>query len=120
MKQWPLPSRRPEVEEDEEHPEELHYRPFPISPLLTETPSINEPAIARIVAPDVVKIMQLLDQPTAVLPMQFRPGRQIAETMWAQQFQGEPVQLADSSFGDGAEEFPTQLIPRGVKTTPQQ
>lgn len=105
---------------DEEHPEELHYRPFPISPLLTETPSINEPAIARIVAPDVVKIMQLLDQPTAVLPMQFRPGRQIAETMWAQQFQGEPVQLADSSFGDGAEEFPTQLIPRGVKTTPQQ
>lgn len=27
MKQWPLPSRRPEVEEDEEHPEDTAGHP---------------------------------------------------------------------------------------------
>ncbi|MBX9925675.1 MAG: DUF882 domain-containing protein [Hyphomicrobiaceae bacterium] len=105
---------------DEEHPEELHYRPFPIAPLLTATASINEPAIARMVAPDVVKVLDLIDQPSAVPPMRFLPGRQTAETMWAQQFKGQPVEMTDSSFGDGAEELPTKLIPRGVKTTPER
>lgn len=106
---------------DEEHPEELHYRPFPIAPLLTATPSIDEPAISQLAAPDVVKIIQLLDQPSLVMPMQFRPGRQTAETMWAQQFQGEAVELADKSRADGAEDLlPTPLIPRGVKTSKQR
>jgi uncharacterized protein YcbK (DUF882 family) len=105
---------------DDEHPEELHYRPFPIAPLLTATASIDEPAISRMVAPDVVRIMQLLDQPNAVPPMRFLPGRQTAETMWAQQFQGQPVVLADASFVDGAEDLPTRLIPRSVKTTDAQ
>jgi len=102
---------------DDEHPEELHYRPFPVAPLLTATASIDEPAIARMTAPDVVKILDLLDQPSAVPPMRFLPGRQTAETMWAQQFKGQPVAFADASFGDGTEDLPTKLIPRGVKTS---
>jgi uncharacterized protein YcbK (DUF882 family) len=102
---------------DDEHPEELHYRPFPVAPLLTATASIDEPAISRMTAPDVVKILDLLDQPSAVPPMRFLPGRQTAETMWAQQFKGQPVAFADASFGDGAEDLPTKLIPRGVKTS---
>jgi len=101
---------------DDEHPEELHYRPFPVAPLLTATASIDEPSISRMTAPDVVKILDLLDQPSAVPPMRFLPGRQTAETMWAQQFKGLPVAFADASFGDGTEDLPTKLIPRGVKT----
>jgi uncharacterized protein YcbK (DUF882 family) len=105
---------------DEEHPEELSYRPFPLAPLLTASASINDPVMSRMVAPDVVKILQLIDNPSAVPPMSFRPGQQTAEVMWAQQFQGQPVQLADASFGDGTEDVPTNLIPRPVKTTPQK
>jgi hypothetical protein len=32
---------------DEEHPEELSYRPFPIAPFLTATASLDDPALAR-------------------------------------------------------------------------
>jgi uncharacterized protein YcbK (DUF882 family) len=105
---------------DEEHPEELSYRPFPLAPLLTASASINDPVLSRLVAPDVAKILQLIDQPNAVPPMTFRPGQQTAEVMWAQQFQGQPVQLADAAFGDGSEDVPTNLIPRGVKTQAQK
>ena len=106
---------------DEEHPEELHYRPFPIAPLLTATASIDDPAIARLTAPDVVRIMQLLDEPTVAIPMQFRPGRQTAEVMWAQEFRGQKVQFSNPGMADGVEdELPTALIPRGVKTSPQR
>jgi uncharacterized protein YcbK (DUF882 family) len=102
---------------DEEHPEELSYRPFPIAPLLTASASINEPALSRMAAPDVAKILAILDSPSAVPPMQFLPGEQTAEVMWAQQFQGKPVNLADSGNADGLEDLPTKLIPRGVKTS---
>jgi uncharacterized protein YcbK (DUF882 family) len=102
---------------DEEHPEELSYRPFPVAPLLTASASINEPVLSRITAPDVAKILQLIDSPTAVPPMRFLPGDQVAEVMWAQQFQGQPVQLADLAAAAGAEDVPTKLIPRAVKTT---
>ncbi len=102
---------------DEEHPEELSYRPFPIAPLLTPTASINEPALSRMVAPDVAKILAILDSPTAVPPMQFSPGEQTAGIMWAQQFQGKPVHLADFTGTDGLAELPTKLIPRAVKTS---
>ncbi len=102
---------------DEEHPEELSYRPFPIAPLLTASASINEPALSRMAAPDVAKILAILDSPTAVPPMQFSPGEQSAEVMWAQQFQGKPVNLAEPVSADGFEDLPTTLIPRAVKTS---
>jgi uncharacterized protein YcbK (DUF882 family) len=102
---------------DEEHPEELSYRPFPLAPLLTASASVDEPVLSRMVAPDVAKILAVLDAPGVVPPMSFRPGQQTAEVMWAQQFQGQPVQLADAANGDGTEELPTKLIPRSVKTT---
>ena len=105
---------------DDEHPEELSYRPFPLAPLLTASASINEPVLSRMVAPDVGKILQQIDQPWTVPQMRFLPGEQTAEIIWAQQFQGQPVQLVDSSLNDGAEDVPTRLIPRTVKTTPQE
>ena len=47
---------------DEEHPEELSYRPFPIAPFLTATASVDDPALARIVHPDLGKTLEMLDQ----------------------------------------------------------
>ena len=100
---------------DDEHPEELSYRPFPIAPLLTATASVDEPALSRITAPDLAKILAVLDSPSVVPPMSFRQGPQTAETMWAQQFQGQPVELS-SADPSGPESVPTNLIPRSVKT----
>jgi uncharacterized protein YcbK (DUF882 family) len=101
---------------DDEHPEELSYRPFPLAPLLTASASINEPVISRMVAPDVAKILQQIDQPWTVPQMHFLPGEQTAEVIWAQQFQGQPVQMNDAGRSEGAMEVPTKLIPRSVKT----
>ena len=105
---------------DDEHPEELSYRPFPLAPLLTQSASINDPALSKMTAPDVAKILQRIDTTWTVPDMQFLPGQQTAEIMWAQQFQGQPVQFVDASSAEGTEDVPTRLIPRGVKTTTTQ
>ena len=104
---------------DEEHPEELSYRPFPLAPMLTQSASINEPVLARMSAPDVSKILANIDKTWTVPEMQFLPGQQTAEVMWAQQFQGHPVQFVDASLAERGEDVPTNLIPRSVKTSKQ-
>lgn len=76
---------------DDEHPEELSYRPFPIAPLLTVTPSTNDPALAMLQAPDVSETLRLLDQEGGVPPMRLRPNQQVAAMLWAQQFSGYAV-----------------------------
>lgn len=77
---------------DEEHPDELTYRPFPILPLLTT--SIDEPIMSDLVHPDVLRAIDLIDQPGTILPMRFRQGLQVAELMLAQQFSGDAIGLA--------------------------
>ena len=46
----------PAPDYDDEHPEELSYRPFPIAPFLTATASADDPALSRMVHPDLAKI----------------------------------------------------------------
>ncbi len=98
---------------DEEHPEELSYRPFPIAPYLTETASPDDPALARMEHPDVSRTLELLDQADELPPMLLRPGPQIARTLWAQQFQGEAVPLA-SVFAQRPP-APTGIAERAVR-----
>jgi hypothetical protein len=92
------PERQPTVVTapayDEEHPEELSYRPFPIAPFLTATASVDDPAFAVMVHPDLAKVLELLDQEDATQPMRLRPGRHEAQLMWAQEAKGEPVDLS--------------------------
>lgn len=78
---------------DEDHPEELAYRPFPLGPLLTDEPNSSEPQFEGLKHPDVAQTLELIDDIGAVLPMRFRPGQQVAQVMWAQQFQGSAVHL---------------------------
>jgi hypothetical protein len=103
---------------DEEHPEELSYRPFPIAPLLTLTASADDPALARMVHPDLAKTLEFIDQGASILPMRLRVGPQTAQTMWAQQFKGEAINL--SSLVDlDAPTAPAQLAKRRVLTQAQ-
>ncbi|MBO0741634.1 MAG: DUF882 domain-containing protein [Hyphomicrobiaceae bacterium] len=105
---------------DEEHPEELSYRPFPIAPLLTATASVDDPALARMVHPDIDKILEMLDQMSSAPPMHLRPGPQTARLMWAQEFKGEAVNLSSLiEPGDAPRAAPTPLAERRVLTQPQ-
>ena len=79
---------------DEEHPDEMSYRPFPIAPFLTATASVDDPALVVMVHPDLSRVLELLDQPDSVPPMRLRPGVGAAEQMWAQQSKGVPVDLS--------------------------
>jgi uncharacterized protein YcbK (DUF882 family) len=88
---------------DEEHPEELSYRPFPIAPLLTATASADDPALARLTHPDLARTLELLDQRGSAPPMRLRPGPQAAQLMWAQQFRGEAVNLSSLTDPDTPE-----------------
>jgi hypothetical protein len=98
---------------DEEHPEELSYRPFPITPFLTETASADDPALARMVHPILAKTLELLDQGGSAPPMRLRPGPQTAQIMWAQQFKGEAIDLSSLVDAD-AQQGSSQISDRRV------
>jgi uncharacterized protein YcbK (DUF882 family) len=100
---------------DEEHPEELSYRPFPIAPLMTQTASADDPALVRMVHPDVAKTLELIDQAGGMPPMRLRPTLQTAELMWAQQFQGQAVNL--SNMTEQPSPPPTAVPNRRVQTS---
>jgi uncharacterized protein YcbK (DUF882 family) len=105
---------------DEEHPEELSYRPFPIAPFLTATASLDDPALARMVHPDFDKTLEMLDQLSSVPPMRLRPGPQTARLIWAQEFKGEAVNLSSLIDPDDAPHAaPAPLAERRVLTRPQ-
>lgn len=76
---------------DEEHPEELYYRPFPLAPLLTASASADDPALAHLEHPDASQTLALLADESALTEMRFTPGRQAAQLLWAQQFKGPAV-----------------------------
>ena len=86
---------------DEDHPEEMSYRPFPIAPLLTATASADDPALATMVHPDVARTFDLLDSAGGLPPMRLRPTVQMAGLMWTQQFTGGAVKL-DALQASGA------------------
>jgi uncharacterized protein YcbK (DUF882 family) len=103
---------------DEDHPEELAYRPFPLAPLLTETASANDPQLAgELQHPDVAATLDVLDDIGAIAPMKFRPGQQVAQVLWAQQFQGKAVHLDALMEIDQGRLLPAGLENRQVKTS---
>ncbi len=87
---------------DEEHPDELSYRPFPIAPLMTLTASPDDPALAKLLHPDVAKTLDMLDQAGSAPPMRLRPTTQVAALLWAQQFKGDAVSASTFTHDDAA------------------
>lgn len=76
---------------DEEHPEELSYRPFPIGPILTEHMGDDHPVLARMQRPDTGRVFEMLEDTDRLFPLTLRPGKQVAELLWASQFNGARV-----------------------------
>jgi hypothetical protein len=100
---------------DEEHPEELSYRPFPVAPLLTATASVDDPALARLIHPDLSKVLELMEQQDSLPPLRLRPGAYDAQKVWASLLQGVPVDLsALDQPGD-----PRSKSPEGRKVASQ-
>jgi len=64
---------------DEDHPDELDYRPFPLAPLLSDKPASRDQPLAEMQAPDVAATLEVLDDVGGIVPMKFRTGRQLAE-----------------------------------------
>ena len=99
---------------DEEHPEELSYRPFPLAPYMTETASADDPALTHMEHPDVANSLEMLDQADELPAMKLRPGQQDAQLLWALQFQGEAVPLAQV-FDKKPQPAPSGLAERTVR-----
>jgi hypothetical protein len=102
---------------DEDHPEEMTYRPFPVTPFLTESPSFDDPALAQMTHPDSAGTLALLEDEGSALPMRLRPGRQAAGLVWAQEFRGEAVNLADLEASPAPEAARTLLAEKRVRTS---
>ncbi|GBF27601.1 hypothetical protein MnTg02_02655 [bacterium MnTg02] len=79
---------------DDEHPDELSYRPFPILQLLVEESISKSTNLTRLTYPDHTKVHLLLGEPDKIIPLRFRPGLQYAEMLWASQFKGSAVPKA--------------------------
>jgi hypothetical protein len=103
---------------DDEHPEELSYRPFAIGPILTAHEGHDHPVLGRMSPPDTGKVFELLDEPDRLFPLTFRPGKQVAELMWAGQFNGARVG-SDTLMSRLKAPDPTGITTRKVSTFSQ-
>jgi hypothetical protein len=101
---------------DEDHPEELAYRPFPLAPMLSDSPTGLDPDVTKLEHPDVAKTLEMLDDVGAIAPMKLRPGQQVAQVLWAQQFQGKAVHL-DALKELDRQPFKTGIQERQVQTS---
>ncbi len=102
---------------DEEHPEELYYRPFPVAPLMTATASPDDAALITMVHPDVASTLDFIDDEGSVLPMQFTPGHQMAAILWSREFSGTAIKSGQAlvSERNGTDKSP--LPNRSVRTS---
>ncbi len=76
---------------DDEHPDELNYRPFPISPLMTEQNVADNQELAKLSPPDYALTSVILNDNDIFESARFRPGLQHAHLKWANQFIGGKI-----------------------------
>lgn len=79
---------------DEDHPEEAAYRPFPLAPFLTETASIDDPALTKLVHPDLSRTGEFFDETGRTEHLKLRPAREAARAMWNEASAGDITRLA--------------------------
>jgi uncharacterized protein YcbK (DUF882 family) len=105
----PATAVAPAPEFDEEHPDELSYRPFPVAPLLTLTAAIDDPVLARLEHPDQARALELIGETSGVLPMRLSPGLAVIAQWYDQSFRGRAVNPAGFTTpgGSGARQVRT-------------
>jgi uncharacterized protein YcbK (DUF882 family) len=101
---------------DEDHPEEMAYRPFPLAPIMKDSATSRDEPLVELQHPDVAATLEVLDDVGGVVPMKFRPGKQLAEEMWAEQFQGKAVHLEALKEIEQSR-MPTSIENRAVQTS---
>jgi hypothetical protein len=101
---------------DDDHPEELSYRPFPLAPLLTQTASADDEALGAMAHPNFAQTLELLTADNTAPPMRLRPGQQTAAMMWSKEFSGQAVHLADL-IPEADQSKPGGLAERMVRTS---
>jgi len=100
---------------DEEHPDELSYRAFPVAPMLSSSPSADDPELIELRHPDLERTLDLLDQPAMLVLFRQLPGYDTAQPMWAQRFRGQAINMAAFAVFAG-EEQPGSAEPQAVRT----
>jgi len=84
---------------DADHPSELSYRPFPVAPLITANPDIDDPVFTRLIHPDVVSARRLIGEDAIAAPLRFEAGVQYAELLWADLFKDrEPSNILAAGY----------------------
>lgn len=97
---------------DDDHPDELAYRPFPLEPMMTSR--ADDPQLAELQPLDVGRTLDFIDDNGAVAPMRLRPKEQVAQALWSQQFQGSVVSRMPAE--EDAAKSPRGLSERSVTT----
>jgi uncharacterized protein YcbK (DUF882 family) len=77
-------------EYDDDHPDELSYRPFQILPLMTAEPIVSNTRVVAMVERDYHRVVDFLTDMEDV-NMQFRPSPAAAEMRWMDQFHGKAI-----------------------------
>ena len=101
---------------DEDHPEEAAYRPFPLAQFLTTTASIDDPALAKFVHPDLSRTGEMFSNPDSVGQMKLRPGREVAQLLWSQDAAGNSVDLDRMNKASSDENATRVAFGRRVQT----
>lgn len=101
---------------DEDHPDELDYRPFPLGPLLSDNPVSRDQPLAELQAPDVAATLDVLDDVGGIVPMKFRTGSQLADSASSGQFKGKAVH-AEALMEIEQSRMPASIESRHVLTS---
>jgi hypothetical protein len=64
-----------------------------------------------------MRTLELLNEQPIVLPLRLRPGRQVAQVMWAQQFRGQAVDMTAMREAQNMRNQASRLASRPVRTT---
>ena len=75
---------------DEEHPDELAYRPFRLLPLMKGKPIALDKTLVTMSEPQYDRIYEVIAS-SENLHMQFRPSAQDAQALWNSQFEGQAI-----------------------------
>jgi uncharacterized protein YcbK (DUF882 family) len=84
----------PTDELDHEHPEELTYAPFPVTPYLTESASPDDPALLVLTHPDATKSLAMLAEAGGQPMAQWTFGSSFGPTANMTRFTGKAVRVA--------------------------
>ena len=79
---------------DDDHPDEENYQPFPVLPLMSDTPVAGMDMMSGSSELELAKVHVLFTEPREMLDTQFQPGLQYAQMFWAQRFRGTAINTA--------------------------